>query len=222
MSALRRARRGARRRQLGQNFLGSGFAERLVAQAAFGTGDFVVEVGPGLGAFTTAIARRGARVVAVELDPALAAGLRARLEPGVRERVTVVGGDFLSFPLPRRPFRLIGSLPFGRTTDVLRRLLEDPLERLLRADLVLQWEVARKRAAAPPSTLLSTMWAPWWEFRLVCRVPAHAFTPAPRVDAGFVSVLRRAPPLLPPAMAGRYAEFVRAHWPFPSSRAGRR
>jgi len=209
-----RASRDERRRQLGQNFLSDGFAERLVARAAFGPGDFVVEVGPGLGVFTAAVARRGAEVLAVELDPVLAPKLRARLGPGLRDRVRVVRGDFLSFPLPRRPFRVLGSLPFGRTTDVLRRLLDDPLQRLVRADLVVQWEVARKRIAVPPSTLLSTLWAPWWEFELACRIPAHEFTPVPRVDAAFVSVVRRSRPLLPLAMARPYARFVRAHWPF--------
>jgi 23S rRNA (adenine-N6)-dimethyltransferase len=216
-----RASRDERRRQLGQNFLSDRFAERLVARAALGPGDLVVEVGPGLGAFTAALARRGAEVVAVELDRELAPKLRARLGPVLADRVRVVRGDFLSFPLPRRPFRVLGSLPFGRTTDVLRRLLDDPLQRLVRADLVVQWEVARKRVAVPPSTLLSTLWAPWWEFELACRIPAHEFTPVPRVDAAFVSVVRRRHPLLPLAMARPYARFVRAHWPFDDRPAAR-
>jgi 23S rRNA (adenine-N6)-dimethyltransferase len=213
-----RASRDERRKRLGQNFLGSGLAERLVAQSAFGPGDLVVEIGPGLGAFTAALARRGAEVVAVELDPRLGAQLHGRLAPELRDRVRVVRCDFLSFPLPRRPFRVVGSLPFGRTTEILRRLLDDPISPLVRADLVVQWEVARKRIAAPPATLLSTLWAPWWEFRIGCRIPAHEFTPVPSVDAAFVSVVRRSRPLLPPAMARAYARFVRAHWPFAGSR----
>jgi 23S rRNA (adenine-N6)-dimethyltransferase len=214
VSAEQRTSRGERRRQLGQNFLRSEFAEHLVDRAAFGPGDFVVEVGPGLGAFTAALARRGVRVLAVELDAGLARKLPARLGPGLQDRVRVVSGDFLSCPLPEHPFRVLGSIPFARTTEILRRLLEDPRQRLVRADLVVQWEVARKRAARPPSTLLSAIWAPWWEFELVCRIPAREFAPIPHVDAGLVTVVRRREPLLPIAMAGRYARFVRAHWPF--------
>jgi len=56
---------------------------------------------------------------------------------------------------------VMGSLPFGRTTDILRRLLDDPGNSLLRADVVVPREVALKRAATPPATLLSTVWAPW-------------------------------------------------------------
>ncbi len=126
----------------------------------------------------------------------------------------VVEADFLSLPLPSHPFRVIGSLPFGRTTDILRCLLDDPCVPLERADLVVQWEVARKRSVVPPSTLRSTMWAPWWQFRLGRRIPAKEFRPVPRVDAGVLVVARRDPPLLPPAMAGSYARFVRGHWPF--------
>ncbi len=214
-----RASRRERRRRLGQNFLRSEFADRLVAQADFRPDDFVLEIGPGTGAFTAALARRRMRVLAVELDPVLAARLRAR--PELRDWVRVVEGDFVAVPLPERPFRVVGSLPFGRTTDVLRRLLDDPRERLVRADVVVQWEVARKRTAVPPTSLLSAQWAPWWEFTLVCRIPADAFTPVPRVDAGFVSVVRRERPLLPVAMMRPYANFVRAHWPFEEQSAAR-
>ena len=129
------------------------------------------------------------------------------------DRVQVVEADILSVPLPTRPFRAIGSLPFGQTTGILHHLLDNPTVPLERADVVVQWEVARKRAAVPPSTMLSTAWAPWWEFRLGPRIPAAGFRPIPRVDAGVLVITRRSRPLLPVAMARRYADFVRAHWP---------
>jgi 23S rRNA (adenine-N6)-dimethyltransferase len=209
----RRAARGERRRRLGQHFLRPEVADRLVAEAGFRPGELVLEIGAGAGALTSALARRGVEVVAVEVDPLLAARLRERAR---REapRVRVVEADFLSVPLPARPFRAIGSLPFARTTDVLRRLLDEPRVTLERADLIVQWEVALKRAAAPPTTLLSTAWAPWWEFRLGRRIAACEFHPAPRVDAGVLVVTRRERALLPPAAAGAYARFVRARWPF--------
>ena len=214
MSARERTPRDARRR-LGQNFLGSDLAARLVAEADLRPGELVVEIGAGAGALTSALARHGVEVVAVEIDPRWAERLRARVarmaHPG---RVRVVQADFLALPLPDRPFRVIGSLPFGRTTAVLCRLLDDPRVPLARADVIVQWEVARKRTAAPPSTLLSTVWAPWWELRLGRRIPAAAFRPVPSVDAAVLVVTRRDRPLLPPAMAGLYARFVRAHWPF--------
>ena len=201
MSARRRTSRDERRRRLGQNFLRPEFAERIVAEADFRPGQLVVELGAGLGAITFALARRQLDVVAIEIDPVWAERLRDRAGQALQDKVRVVEGDFLSWSLPNRPFRVIGSLPFGQTTDVLRRLLDDPYLALERADLIVQWEVARKRAALPSSTLLSTTWVPWWEFRLGRQVPAEAFRPVPRVDSGVLIVTRRHPPLLPAAMA---------------------
>jgi 23S rRNA (adenine-N6)-dimethyltransferase len=108
-------------------------------------------------------------------------------------------------------------VPFGVTTEIFRRLFDDPRVPLERADLIVQWEVARKRAESPPSTLLSTAWAPWWEFELVERIPARAFRPVPRVDAGVLRVTRRRPALLPESLAPHFAGFVRARWPLPGA-----
>lgn len=218
MSAHRRTSGDGRRRRLGQNFLRPEFADRLVADAHFQPGELVVEIGAGLGAITLALAHREIDVVAVEVDPVCAQRLRDRVRGTGRGRVQVVEADFLSLPLPTRPFRVMGSLPFRGTTDILRRLLDNPGVPLTRADLVVQWEVARKRAAVPPSTLLSTGWAPWWEFHLGRRIPAVEFRPIPEVDAGVLVVTRRAYPLLPPAMGASWAGFVRTHWPFDRAR----
>ena len=214
MPARERALRDARRRSLGQNFLGPELAARIVARCELRPGERIVEIGPGLGALTLALARLPVEVTAVELDPVWAERLRERLRRERVANVRVVQADFLALRLPDAPFRAIGSLPFARTTEILRRLFDDPRSALERADLIVQWEVARKRTTAPPDTLLSTTWAPWWEFRLGRRIPAAEFRPPPRVDAAVLVATRRAPALLPSAMARGYAEFVRARWPF--------
>ena len=213
MSADKRTQRDERRRSLGQNFLRPERADQLVESAAFDAGDLVVEIGAGRGALTYALARRGVQVVALEKDPHWADSLRREVERrGVDGAVRVVRCDALDYRLPRRPYRVIGSLPFGATTAILRHLLDDPDSFLVRADLIVQWEVARKRAVMPPSTLLSTTWAPWWSFEVVRRIPAAAFRPVPSVDAAVLRVTRRDPPLLPLSMAGPYASFVRRQW----------
>jgi 23S rRNA (adenine-N6)-dimethyltransferase len=217
VSARRRTDRDWRRRQLGQNFLDPATADQIVDQAAFAPGELVVEIGAGSGALTRALVRRALRVIAVEPDPVWARRLReqtARSTPGVH----VVARDFLAVTLPREPFRVFGSLPFARTTDILHRLLDDPAIPLRRADVIVQWEVAVKRAATPPVTLVSTAWAPWWEMHLARRIPAAMFRPVPRVDAGLLAITRRDPPLLPVAMARPYADFVQREWPFDPAR----
>lgn len=220
MAAQRRTARDARRRSLGQNFLRPEVGRRIVASADFRPGELVIEIGAGRGALTHALAELPIDVVAVELDPVWGARLRAELAG--HPRVRVVCADFFAFALPQRPFRVIGSLPFGRTTDVCRRLFDDPALPLARADLIVQWEVAKKRACSPPGTLLGATWAPWWEFRLGGFLPADAFRPVPRTDAGVLVAMRRPAALLPAAMAGDFAGFVRARWPFTTPGTGRR
>lgn len=214
MPAKPRTARDARRRSLGQNFLQPELGRELVASAGFRPGQLVIEIGAGRGALTHALALLPIDVVAVELDPFWAEQLREELRVAGRGRVRVVCADFFAIALPVRPFRVVGSLPFGRTMQLCRRLFDDPSLPIERADLVVQWEVARKRACAPPATLQGTVWAPWWEFQLGRRVPATAFRPMPRTDAGVLVATRRRPALLPPAMAGAFAGFVHARWPF--------
>jgi 23S rRNA (adenine-N6)-dimethyltransferase len=212
MSARGRTVRDRRRRRLGQNFLNAATADRLIDQAEFRAGELVVEIGAGCGAMTFALARRGVRLMAVEADPEWCRHLRNRAVSCPQLRI--VESDFLSMPLPTEPYRIVGSLPFGQTTEILRRLLDDPDTLMQRADLIIQWEVARKRAATPPSTLLSTIWAPWWDIRLAGRIPAAQFRPIPAVDAGYLTIRRRNPPVLTPAMARSFASFVHREWPF--------
>ena len=212
MSAGKRTPRDERRRRLGQNFLRPELATALVAEAAFEAGDLVVEIGAGRGACTFALAERGVDVIALEHDPHWADALRREVRRQGATTITVVCCDALRYRMPRQPFRVIGSLPFGATTALLHHLLDDRDSGLRRADLVVQWEVAPKRAATPPTTLLSTAWAPWWSFTLGRRLPAGVFRPVPSVDAGVLRVTRREPPLLPDHMADAYATFVRSQW----------
>lgn len=109
------------------------------------------------------MAYRTARVVAVELDPVWADRLRAAVaRAGVSGRVQVVSGDLRRAPLPSETYRVIANPPFGLTTAVLTRLLDDPRRGPWRADLPVQAGLARKRSQVPPTTLRSAAWAPWW------------------------------------------------------------
>jgi 23S rRNA (adenine-N6)-dimethyltransferase len=205
VDARQRVPRPRARRPSGQHFLRSDLlAAELVAQSGVCADDQVVEVGAGFGRLTIPLARTGARVIAIELDPALAERLQRRF--GNDPRVRIVHGDVLDTPFPDGPFRVFGNAPFGIGTAILRRLLDDPDSPLSRVDLILQHEVARKRATLWPSTLLSLGWLPWWRFSLERRIDRGAFSPPPAVDAALLSVRRRDPPLLP---AEQRIEFVR-------------
>lgn len=185
--------------------------------------DLVVDVGAGGGALTLPLAAAGARVVAIEIDRRWAARLRDRVaRAGVADRVRVVHGDLRSIVAPAEPWRVVANPPFGLTTVLLRRLLDDPARGPDRADLVVQLEVARKRTREPPGTLRSAAWAPWWTFELGGRIDRRAFRPVPRVDAALLTIRRREPPVLPPWLAPGFADALRPLWTPPQPGAGRR
>jgi 23S rRNA (adenine-N6)-dimethyltransferase len=201
----------SRSSDLGQHFLASApLASRLVDDAGISASDQVVDIGAGTGTLTAALAARGAFVLAVEVDPKLATSLGCRF--GDVSNVAVFQCDVIRFPLPLTPYRVVANLPFNRTAAILHHLLDDPGGGLVRADLVVQWQVARALAQAAtdqPLDLVCTQWSPWWTFRRARRLPAALFRPAPSVDAAVLSVTRREPPRLPAEQAPEFRAYVR-------------
>ncbi len=207
MGAQRRAPRPRGSRPDGQHFLRSArLAAELVDQACVGARDLVVEIGAGTGRLTAPLADRAGHVVAVELDPVCVSHLRSAL--GGRRNVEVVHANALAVPLPHAPFRVFGNLPFSFGTRIMRRLLDDPASALQGLDALVQLDMARKRAAVWPNTLVSLGWQPWWELSVVRRIPRRAFDPVPGVDAGMLRVRRRADPLLSPAGRPAFVRFL--------------
>ena len=118
----------------------------------------------------------------------------------------VVDADFLHYRLPRAPHVIVGNLPFHLTTAILRRLLHGP--GWTDAILLVQWEVARRRAAIGGATMLTAQWWPWFEFGLVRRVSADSFRPKPSVDGGLMTISRRTNPLVDIGDRRRYQAMV--------------
>jgi len=199
--------RAVRRRVLSQNFLVDHRAiDALVDGSGVGDGDLVVDIGAGNGLISAALVRRGAQVLAIERDPSLAERLSAKF--ATWPAVTVVEGDVLDTSLPAEAFRVVANIPFGITTKILRRLLD--ADALVRADVIVQAEVARKRGTGGRGTLLNACWEPWFEFGTGARIAASAFRPRPRVDAAVLIVTRRSRPLVEPGSRQDYVKFVSA------------
>jgi 23S rRNA (adenine-N6)-dimethyltransferase len=212
-----------RRRTLGQNFLvDRPLIARLVGDLHLDEHHVVVEVGAGTGALTVPMARTGAEIVAVEADPVWADRLHRRLAVAVPDpgRVRVVCADARRWPLPDRPYRVVANIPFGSTTEILAHLLDDPRRGPVRADLIVQREVARKHAATPPTALRTAAWAPWWEFELGTPIGREAFRPRPAVDAAMLVIRRRDPPILPSRLAAGLREALRPAWEAPGDATG--
>ena len=179
----------------------------MVAAAGIARSDLVVEIGAGTGRLTAPLADAADRVVAIELDPGLAGGLRRRFARN--PRIDVVEGDALLVPFPDERHRVIGNVPFQITTALLRRVLDEPDSPCVAADLIVQDGLARKRCAMRPCTMLSLSWLPWWRLSIERLLPAGSFEPRPSVDAALLAARRRPHPLLPPTHAGAYRALLR-------------
>jgi 23S rRNA (adenine-N6)-dimethyltransferase len=161
----------------------------MVRASGAGAGDLVFDMGAGYGALTAPLARTGARVIAIELDPMLAERLRRRFDG--EPQVGVVEDDLRRVPLPRRPFRVVASPPFALTTLLCRRLLGDRSIQLTGAELVLEWGAAKWLANPEPRDRETARFAARYEMRLVRRVPAVSFSPPPQSDAAYLRIRRR-------------------------------
>ena len=186
----------------GQNFvIDANTVRRIVRVSGVGADDVVVEVGPGLGSLTLALLEAVQRVVAIEVDPVLAAALPdtlAHYAPDHADRVEVVRADALQvtgLPGPP-PTALVANLPYNVSVPVLLHLMA--LLPSLRHGLVMvQTEVADRLAAPPGSRTygIPSVKAAWFaEVRRAGAIGRTVFWPAPNVDSGLVSWVHRDPP----------------------------
>ncbi|MFF2851482.1 23S ribosomal RNA methyltransferase Erm [Streptomyces sp. NPDC058001] len=190
------------RHELGQNFLYDPSVIRSVVGLVAETAGPIIEIGAGDGALTLPLQRLGRPLTGVEIDDRHAARLARRTHPST----AIVHADFLRYTVPATPHVLVGNLPFHQTTAMLRHILGAP--GWTEAVLLVQWEVARRRAGVGGATLMTAQWWPWFAFGLVQRVPATAFRPRPGVDAGLMTMTRRLHPLIDHGDRKRYQDFV--------------
>ncbi|WP_432547699.1 16S rRNA (adenine(1518)-N(6)/adenine(1519)-N(6))-dimethyltransferase RsmA [Kineococcus sp. SYSU DK004] len=186
---------------LGQNFVvDANTVRRIVRVAGLAPDDVVVEVGPGLGSLTLALLEAVDRVVAVEVDPVLAAELpataAARARPGAQLEVVLADAlDVAELPGPA-PTALVANLPYNVAVPVLLTMLER-FPTLRRALVMVQSEVADRLVAPPGSRTYGVPSAKtaWYAAaRRAGSVPPAVFWPVPRVDSGLVALERREPP----------------------------
>jgi 16S rRNA (adenine1518-N6/adenine1519-N6)-dimethyltransferase len=188
------------RKRLGQHFLTDrGILGRIADALALTGHETVVEIGPGRGALTEQLATRASRVVAVELDGALASILRTQyaLDP----RVTIVERDILDVAPAEiagtDDYVLAGNVPYYITTPILFHVLHPPAP--ARAVFLVQREVAERVVSPPGSKVygaLSVNVQAVATAEILFGVPPRAFTPPPTVDSAVLLVTPRKEPLV--------------------------
>ncbi|MFC0547251.1 16S rRNA (adenine(1518)-N(6)/adenine(1519)-N(6))-dimethyltransferase RsmA [Kutzneria chonburiensis] len=190
-------------KKLGQNFVHDTNTVRRIVTASGVTGDDVaLEVGPGLGSLTLALLPVCKAVVAVEIDPVLAARLpatAAEFAPSFASRLSVVGADAMRVTadqLGAAPTALVANLPYNVSVPIVLHLLAE-LPSLQTGLVMVQSEVADRMAAGPGSRVygVPSVKLAWYaDARRAGPVPRSVFWPVPNVDSALVAFTRRESP----------------------------
>jgi len=206
------------KKQLGQNFLyDPAIAARIAGAVALSGDDLVVELGPGRGILTDALAERGARVVAIELDGALCDELRGRFAE--HARVEILHADFTTVRLAALVAQhgcerctLVGNIPYYLTRDVLFDFLVGEHEVLNGATIMMQKEVG-DRIVSPPGSrvygITSVVLQSLYDIGVVMKVAPGSFVPPPRVSSVVLSFQPLAESMLGPGELEPFKELVK-------------
>lgn len=206
----------APRRAFGQNFVVDANMVRKIARLAdVGAGDFVLEIGAGLGSLTLALAETGANVVAVEIDNGLVEVLRANTKQ--LANVEVMHADALQLdwqPLLAKSmhWHVVANLPYNIATIIVADLL-DGIAEVKHMLVMVQSEVGDRlvaRAGAEAYGAVSVKVDYWASSKIVGQVPPSVFFPQPRVESSLVEIRRRNTPGVEGVVAKELFSLVRA------------
>ncbi|MDO8577291.1 MAG: 16S rRNA (adenine(1518)-N(6)/adenine(1519)-N(6))-dimethyltransferase RsmA [Candidatus Wildermuthbacteria bacterium] len=184
---------------LGQNFLvAKGILQKIIDAASLKKKDIVLEVGPGLGVLTKALAEKAKRVVAVEKDPRMVdilLGTVAKEHPNAE----IIEGDILSLIRLNfsklsltKEYKVVANLPYYITSPIIRMFLEAKVQPKVMV-LMVQKEVAQRICAKPPEmSLLAVSVQAYAKPEIISIVPKNAFWPQPKVDSAIVKITPKA------------------------------
>lgn len=179
------------KKSLGQHFLKCEWVvETLLKSAGLNAQDTVLEIGPGTGILTRALAARAKQVIAVEKDERLATALIGELNQEGVKNVEIISGDILRL-LPRlawNKYKVVANIPYYLTSRLLRVILEqDQRPKLI--VLTIQKEVAGRIVAHPPHmNLLALSVQAFGNPEIIASVPASCFSPKPKVDSAIIRI----------------------------------
>jgi len=183
------------KKSLGQNFLiDDGVLAKIIEESGLEQGDNVLEIGPGTGSLTRGLLEKAGQMWAVELDDTLSEVLQEEFRPNPRLRI--IHGDALELRLEDlglaqgEKLRLIANLPYYITSPLINHFLDQRGD-LLSMTVMVQEEVAKRICADPGSKdygILSVAVQVYSRAKILFKVPAGAFLPAPKVSSAVVQL----------------------------------
>ena len=203
------------RKSLGQNFLTDRrVIDRIVDVAEISGTDEVLEIGPGVGALTLALAEKAGRVVAIEKDERVMSRLHELLDS--HPNVELISGDCLKIDYTNlykgKKIKVVSNLPYSISSQVLLKLLK-VRELLSSLILMFQLEVGERITARPGGKQygsLSVLIQTYMDVKIEFRVPPSAFWPKPKVDSAVLKFVPLPRPRVPITDGGFYEKVLRA------------
>lgn len=178
------------KKSLGQNFLKSSLAlNKIVEAGEVSTSDVVLEIGPGKGALTEKLLVKAGQVIAVEKDRDLVELLKIKFGEEIKnKKLLLIEEDILEFEIKERKYKVVANIPYNITGAILKKFLSADIqpERMV---LMVQHEVAKRIIASDgKESLLSVSVKVYGEPKMIMKVPARYFSPAPKVDSAVILI----------------------------------
>lgn len=181
------------KKSLGQNFLKSEIALKKIIEAGeIKSDDIILEIGPGKGALTEKLLEKSGLVIAVEKDNELFELLKEKFAKEIEgKRLILKNDDILDFNVKQnvlRNYKIVANIPYNITGAILKKFLteENKPERMI---LLVQNEVAKRIVASDhKESILSISVKAYGEPKLIMKVGARYFSPAPKVDSAVISI----------------------------------
>jgi len=177
-------------KRLGQNFLVSDVVlEKIIEASQIKSSDIILEIGPGTGILTMALAKKAKKIVAVEKDKRLADILKKELENNEIKNIEVINQDILNtkHKVLNAKYKLIANLPYYITAPVIRMFLENNSPELM--VLMVQKEVGQRICANPPQMSKIAVFTQFYgKPEIVSNVSKECFYPQPKVDSVILKI----------------------------------
>lgn len=189
-------------KRLGQNFLiDSNIIDKIIHGADLTKKDVVLEIGPGIGSLTQAMAESAKKVIAVEIDKKLIPVLEDTLSG--YDNIRIINEDILKLDIMKviseedvDQIKVVANLPYYITTPIIMNLLEKKLP-ISSITVMIQREVAERMDAVPGTKAygsLSLATSYYAETELVTMVKPDCFIPKPSVGSAVIKLTRRTTP----------------------------
>lgn len=178
------------KKSLGQNFLKSQPALRKIVEAGeIKSTDTVLEIGPGKGALAEKLLEKARLVIAVEKDRELFEFLKIKFEKEIKnKKLNLINNDILKYNIDKENYKIIANIPYNITGAILKKFLTEKHQPACMV-LMVQHEVAKRIIASDKKeSILSVSVKAYGEPKMIMKVPARYFSPAPKVDSAIIAI----------------------------------